>query len=445
MAVTDFAAADPRLIKIIERYMESLRRSADGDDLYALIARGLRRFAAQGPTSIDCITYLHAQLDAYARDPIALPNVRIKARLLQQHLATYLPEEQTIPDTPAPKRNGSDVHGDAPAQANAEAPQIAYAAAACKTAQDAANPIFSTPPPDSSPVTHAGLGQEREPAEEKPVEGVLERMEKSEPEGLDENKRGEEYQALLRSERDTWRAIYGTVRDFNKLKRLWMSSLDELAKEGEALEQKLGKTTEYLKSVEAERDRLRVALDNAQQGASRNKRAGAKALSKTNARGPRRPAPLPRRDAFIKQLEAEIERVKRTGHPLALALIGVNDLEAVKDKYGDGADQAVLKCYAREILSGFRVYDLIGRYDHDRFAVLLPDTLKDGAVRALEKIQKRASETHISHAGKSFSLPGFASVMTTYVAGEDPDVLLRRVDAALGEIRTSGRQGVTVA
>jgi diguanylate cyclase (GGDEF)-like protein len=98
----------------------------------------------------------------------------------------------------------------------------------------------------------------------------------------------------------------------------------------------------------------------------------------------------------------------------------------------------VLHAYAHEIMSQFRSYDLVARYGDDEFAVLLPNTQKEGATRAIDKAQKRAAGTYIQVEGHNVPLPSFSSVLTLYSHGEPPETLLQRADEALAHAKQRG-------
>jgi diguanylate cyclase (GGDEF)-like protein len=123
----------------------------------------------------------------------------------------------------------------------------------------------------------------------------------------------------------------------------------------------------------------------------------------------------------------------------------VDNFKAVNERYGRETGDEILRCYASEILSMFRGYDMVARYDDDEFAALFPNTQKDGAIRALEKAQKRAAETYITYNGKSIPLPTFSSVLTLYTPGEKPATLLKRADQALSHAKQRGTNRVVVA
>lgn len=416
VAVAGSAVIDTRVVQTITRHMESLRGTVNGDELYGLISRVLRKHGRLGAVTGDCLSELHGQLEAYAADPVTLPSMRIRARLLQQHINPYLPDFDRPSSTAAPTRADGPLAAGMPFEDAAIIEEL----------------TAGTPAETPATAGHEGG--------EPPLEGVIERP--SEQVEQSASERTEKYQALLRSEKDAWQAIYGTVKDYHKLKQAWMKSLDELARQRDALEEKLVKSSEHLSVLEAERDKLRTDLEKARTEAAKRPRL------LPNPRGSRsaaRGTALPRREAFAREIETEIKRIKRSGSALALGLIAIEGLDRVAEEHGAEACETVLRCYATEILSNFRAYDRVALYDRDLYAVMFPDTRKEGAQRALEKANKRASETHVAHDGRSFPLPPFIGVLVLYSAGEDPAAFVARADQALAQARENRRTGVVLA
>lgn len=393
MGASEFTSSvNPRLMQTILRHMEGLRRSIEGDELYALIARVLRKHSRPGPIDTPCFIELYHQLEAYARDPIALSSTRIKAKLLQQHILPYLPEEEQ-PEATAPLQK--EMATDIP---------------------------FHTITPSNTGTTLTPPMQPQE-SEKTSKQGTLDTRAPS-------GDTGRHHYAMLRqSEQDAWRAIYDAMRDFSALKKLWTNKIETLAQERDELERRLAEAEQSLKASTENHDKLRIELDTARRNPPR--KVPRRLTKHTRLNGPR----LVTREQFLQQMQAEISRVKRSGGSAALALLGIEALQAIEQQHGSGADAAVLDCYAREILSSFRAYDVVGRYGDDAFVVLFPDTHQDGAVRALEKAQKRAGETHVRRDGTRFPLPGFYGALTLYSPGEEPTSWLERAEQALANVR----------
>lgn len=394
MAVSESIPVAARVMQVVTRHMESLKDHIDGGELHGIIARALRRYGRGGKMDAAALADLHTQLDIYARDAVALPNMRVRARLLQQHIASFLPE----PEAAAP---------------SAEAPLLTIESIEAAPAPETLETLPALEP------TEAALAPE-------PLEGVLERA--PAPQRDTAAASAEKYQELLRSEKDAWQAIYGTVKDYHKLKQAWMKSLDELARQRDALEEKLVETTATLTTLEIQREEMQAEIAKLRSAAKERPRA---AVVRLALRPSHKPGTLVRREGLMHYLEAEVKRVRRAARPLALGLIAVEALDAMRDTHGEKAMEATLNCYTQEILANFRAYDIVALYGDGVFAVLFPDTGKEGASRALDKAVKRAAETHLTVDEHIIPLPRFVHALVLHTAGEDAASFLKRAETAL--------------
>ncbi len=154
---------------------------------------------------------------------------------------------------------------------------------------------------------------------------------------------------------------------------------------------------------------------------------------------------LPNRRAFMRRLEDETGRVQRYGYPLALVVIDLDKFKFINDHFGHAAGDAVLRSYAKSVLSIFRHHDMVCRYGGEEFAVLMTNTDQQGAVSALHKIRKRASEVSIQHNGETLKLPTFSAGLALYRSGEPPGVLIERADEALYHAKELGRDRIQLA
>lgn len=389
----DTTAANPLLLSSLQRHLETLKRTAHGAVLYGHIERGLQKYTQEnGQIDRVYLTYLYVSLGKYAKDPACDPGTRVKARFIQQRLMLYLPEESHFPTTePAPSAEPMPDRRREPAPLpKVDSVVIAMPARPQKDTQ--------TPP-------HVEVSTI---AEDITV--------------------GEEFGELLESERESVSTAGNPLGDFSDLKQTLIKGLNELIEERQAMIKKLSDADEYLKAVEHDRQQLRHDLKKARKHGSTDELTG-----------------LPKRDVFIRQLEAEIGRAKRYGFSLALALIDIDGLEQVNSRCGRAAGDAVLRCYASTVLSKFRTYDLVARYGEDEFVVLFPNTQKEGVMHALEKAQKTVAGTCIRFDGQNIPLPTFSSVLTIYAHGEKADALLQRADEALDHAKIRGQNQLVIA
>jgi diguanylate cyclase len=151
---------------------------------------------------------------------------------------------------------------------------------------------------------------------------------------------------------------------------------------------------------------------------------------------------LPNRRAFMRRLEDEVARVQRYGFPLSFVLMDLDHFKAVNDEYGHAAGDEVLRVYSKNILSIFRHHDMVARYGGEEFAVLLPNTDSDGAVRALNKVRRRANETRWQTNGTMSNVPTFSAGVSLYKPGESASAFIERADKALYRAKRLGRNRI---
>ena len=151
---------------------------------------------------------------------------------------------------------------------------------------------------------------------------------------------------------------------------------------------------------------------------------------------------LPNRRAFMRRMEDEVARVQRYGFPLSFILMDLDHFKAVNDELGHAAGDEVLRVYSKNILSIFRHHDMVARYGGEEFAVLLPNTDSDGAVRALNKVRRRANETRWQVNGTVAKVPTFSAGVSLYKPGESASAFIERADKALYRAKHLGRNRI---
>jgi diguanylate cyclase (GGDEF)-like protein len=95
-------------------------------------------------------------------------------------------------------------------------------------------------------------------------------------------------------------------------------------------------------------------------------------------------------------LEREIARGERYGAPVSLILVDLDNFKNVNDDHGHQAGDYCLKTLSEILTTGGRRSDMAARYGGDEFAIILPDTPKQGATTRGEAIRAAV-------AGRAFS------------------------------------------
>jgi diguanylate cyclase (GGDEF)-like protein len=102
---------------------------------------------------------------------------------------------------------------------------------------------------------------------------------------------------------------------------------------------------------------------------------------------------LLRREGILEQLERELERARRYGRPLTVAMADLDHFKEVNDGHGHLAGDTLLRRTAQILTEGLRSTDWIGRYGGEEFLLLLPETDMAGAGAVAEKIRSRVQRT----------------------------------------------------
>ena len=138
--------------------------------------------------------------------------------------------------------------------------------------------------------------------------------------------------------------------------------------------------------------------------------------------------------AFTRELELEVERAQRYGHPLALVFFDVDRFKAVNDTLGHPEGDRVLRLVASALRETLRRTDVAGRMGGDEFAASLVETEPEAAGQVLARLVDRLDE--LAAAGEL--PPGFtiSPGMAHYPAdGRDADWLFRAADARSYEVK----------
>ncbi len=140
-------------------------------------------------------------------------------------------------------------------------------------------------------------------------------------------------------------------------------------------------------------------------------------------------------------LRQEMERARRSGRPLAVALLDIDHFKEVNDTHGHHVGDECLRLVAEIIHSGLRwPADTACRYGGEEFAIVFPETDADGARTVVERIRERIGKTRIQVEDLTLALTVSGGVHAQVIESTtEPDALLRCADEALYEAKGSGR------
>jgi diguanylate cyclase (GGDEF)-like protein len=143
------------------------------------------------------------------------------------------------------------------------------------------------------------------------------------------------------------------------------------------------------------------------------------------------------------RLGEEILRAQRSGAPLAVLMIDLDDFKAVNDTLGHLFGDEVLRWAAEQIRAVLRGSDVAARYGGDEFAVVLPDTPAAGAREVGERIVATLRDRPYRAEGRGPVAVGASIGIASFPAdGRTPAALIAGADAALYRVKAGGGGGV---
>jgi len=149
---------------------------------------------------------------------------------------------------------------------------------------------------------------------------------------------------------------------------------------------------------------------------------------------------------FKKALELEVLRSQRYHSPLSLVLFDADDFKCYNDTNGHMAGNRALKKLAAIVKRTVREVDVVARFGGEEFAVLLPETNKQGAFTIADRIRQGVLRARFANGktqpGKHFTVSG--GVATLHVDADDCNSLINRADQALYQAKGRGKNQVSL-
>lgn len=151
---------------------------------------------------------------------------------------------------------------------------------------------------------------------------------------------------------------------------------------------------------------------------------------------------LHNRRHFMALLEQEVERSRRSGKPLTLAMADLDHFKLVNDRHGHACGDHALQAVASTLRRSCRKYDIIGRYGGEELMILLPETALDEAIEVLERIRVSVSKIGIeSPEGQPVSLTVSMGVAQLHPGDNGAD-LIDAADKCLYCAKEQGRNRI---
>jgi len=137
---------------------------------------------------------------------------------------------------------------------------------------------------------------------------------------------------------------------------------------------------------------------------------------------------------FHQRLVAEVDRSRRHGHPLSVAVIDIDGFRGINVSHGLPVGDAVLAAAGRVVSTLTRANDMVARSDGDEFVMLLTDTDSGGAKQCVERILLELEATTAGPVGCVSASAGIAS----WQRPQTPEQLLEHARRGVDHAQADG-------
>jgi diguanylate cyclase (GGDEF)-like protein len=144
----------------------------------------------------------------------------------------------------------------------------------------------------------------------------------------------------------------------------------------------------------------------------------------------------------MQRLDEELARARRTGAPVAVALVDLDHFKRVNDRLGHAAGDAVLREAARRLTAGTRASDVLARFGGEEFLLVAPGTPADAARSLAERLRAALASAPVETDKGVVAVTASFGVAVADGDQVDATALLAAADRALYNAKHAGRDRV---
>jgi diguanylate cyclase (GGDEF)-like protein len=143
---------------------------------------------------------------------------------------------------------------------------------------------------------------------------------------------------------------------------------------------------------------------------------------------------LPDLRRFHQRLVAELDRSRRHGHPLSVAVIDIDGFRGLNVAHGLAVGDAILRAAARVVTELTRANDVVARSQGDEFVLLMTDTESAGAKQCVDRILLELEAT----AAGPISCVSASAGIASWQRPQTPEQLLETAHRGVERARADG-------
>ncbi len=154
---------------------------------------------------------------------------------------------------------------------------------------------------------------------------------------------------------------------------------------------------------------------------------------------------LPNRILLADRFEQAVAKQQDSQMPFAVLLIDLDHFKQINDDFGHVVGDEVLRTVAGRMIQATRLYDTVARFGGDEFVALVQDMGNAGTVENNVRRLQQSIEQPISTSAGALTLSCSIGVSIYPTDGLGFEFLILAADAAMYEVKRSGKNGVAMA
>ncbi len=143
-------------------------------------------------------------------------------------------------------------------------------------------------------------------------------------------------------------------------------------------------------------------------------------------------------------MQRELSRATRTGRPMCVSMLDLDNFKKLNDTHGHSAGDAALVHLAKVIRRTVRPTDVIARYGGEEFVIILPDTDLETAAAVTVRLQRELTKRFFLHENERL-LVTFSAGVAQRQPDETEESLIQRADQAMYQAKVQGKNQVVRA
>ncbi len=145
---------------------------------------------------------------------------------------------------------------------------------------------------------------------------------------------------------------------------------------------------------------------------------------------------------LLERFKEEVKRSRKFKHNLSFLMVDIDKFKNFNDKYGHLVGDAILREISKAVKDNIRQIDFVGRYGGEELSIVLPETDKEQAFLAAQRIRQAIETRDIKAYDEELKVTVSLGISTFPDDADEPNLLIEAADKALYRAKKEGRNKV---